>query len=342
MNFTLIGLSLSTLICIIAIQLLRSLSPKLDLIDRPNNRKLHKGAIPLIGGVSMFIGFAVGQIYLSFYSDKLTLLFLFSSFIVVAIGVLDDYMGLSVLLRFFFQFTAAGLLIIYGDVAIVNIGNLLGFGEIHLDALSFLITILAILGAVNSLNMIDGIDGLAGMLSLLVFLSIAFLSFNKSSPQLLYSLLFCSVTIPFIFSNLNILNKKNKKIFMGDAGSMFLGLGVSLLLISSSQGDNQVIKPVTALWFFAIPIIDTLSVIIKRAINGQSLFNPDRNHLHHILMRLGFSQKQTLTLIVICASIMVSLGIYSENNQVPEKIMFVSFLIVFLVYFIGMRLIEKK
>lgn len=129
---------------------------------------------------------------------------------------------------------------------------------------------------------------------------------------------------------------------MGDAGSMFLGLGVSLLLISSSQGDNQVIKPVTALWFFAIPIIDTLSVIIKRAINGQSLFNPDRNHLHHILMRLGFSQKQTLTLIVICASIMVSLGIYSENNQVPEKIMFVSFLIVFLVYFIGMRLIEKK
>ena len=342
MNYTLIGLSVSTLACIVAIKLLRQPSQRFGLIDYPNSRKQHKMATPVIGGLSMFIGFVVGQLYISFYLDQLTLLFLLSSFIVVCLGAYDDYVDLPVFFRLFVQLFATLILVIFGDGVIINLGNLVGFGDIMLGSWSILVSVLAFIGVMNSLNMIDGIDGLAGIFSLLVFSSIAFLSLNKSHSHLLFSLLFCSVTIPFITSNLNLFGKKNKKIFMGDAGSMFLGLGIAWLLISSTQGENPAFRPITALWFFAIPLIDALSVIIRRIMNGQSPFNPDRSHLHHILIRLGCSERQTLVLIIRSSFIMILAGILSEKIQAPEWIMLSLLLMIFLFYLIATIQIEKK
>ena len=122
---------------------------------------------------------------------------------------------------------------------------------------------------------------------------------------------------------------------MGDAGSMFLGLGISLLLIRLTQGESRAFAPVTALWIFALPLIDTIAIILRRMKNNDSPFKADRNHIHHVFIRMGLSDNQTLFLLVTVSGIMILIGVWSEIAQVAEWKMFIAFILISAVYFTG-------
>lgn len=140
--------------------------------------------------------------------------------------------------------------------------------------------------------------------------------------------------IPYILMNLGLVGHK-RKVFMGDAGSMMIGFTVIWLLIGASQAEgNPMIRPVTALWLIAVPLMDMVSIMIRRVKQGKSPFKPDRDHLHHICQRLGLSSLQTLGLICFIASVFAGIGILGEILLLPEYIMFYSFIAAFIGYLV--------
>nr|WP_306302227.1 UDP-N-acetylglucosamine--undecaprenyl-phosphate N-acetylglucosaminephosphotransferase [Shewanella marina] len=206
-----------------------------------------------------------------------------------------------------------------------------------------IVTILAVIGAINAFNMVDGIDGLLGGLSSVTFGSLGIVFYASGNFYLAHiCLLIVAATIPYIMLNLGCPLGKRFKVFMGDAGSMFIGFSVVWMLVRGTQ-DPAVIsfKPVTALWLIAIPLMDMATIMIRRVRKGHSPFRPDREHLHHICQRFGMSPHISLLFICSLATICAAIGILSDLGNVPESVMFISFVAMFICYFLIMNNISK-
>ena len=328
----------------IAISLLRSFALSINLVDYPSNRKQHSGSVPLIGGIAMFIGLVVSILLADIDLNKYSIYFL-GSLIIVMIGFLDDYRDISVFLRILFQTFVAIIIASAGNILIESFGNIFGVGNIFLYEWAYFITIIAIITGMNAVNMTDGIHGLAGGNSLITFLAIVFLSRDLDwhlQTSVLISILFCAVLSIFLIHNLCIGIDKSKRIFMGDAGSMLIGLTIGWVLIDLSQGENRVFAPVTALWLFAMPLIEMVSIVFRRLSSGKSPFHPDLNHTHHIILRFGIREKYTLLLMLLVSLIIAVIGILGELYGVAERVMFFGFLIVFGIYFISCEIFLKN
>ena len=126
-----------------------------------------------------------------------------------------------------------------------------------------------------------------------------------------------------------------KKVFLGDAGTTVIGFFLCWHLIRLSNGDNALFRPITAVWLLALPIIDTLAVMIRRIRSKQSPFRPGRDHIHHQLMNVGLSSRSTLLILVACSMLLVGVGVMSEVKEVPEPFMFFGILILFGLYYAG-------
>lgn len=312
---------------------MRKVAKRIGLIDKPNARKLHDGAIPLVGGISICLVLAQ---YLTFKPETIehSWLYLLCIAILTLVGAIDDKIDLSFKIRMGVQ---AGLSIVMMKVAGIelhSLGNMFGFGEISLGWSGSFITILAVIGAINAFNMVDGIDGLLGGLSIVTFGAIAFLLQVDSQHGLAYLCVVIIVAmLPYIFMNLGILGRE-RKVFMGDAGSMMVGFTVIWLLLGVSQTEHSepLMRPVTALWLIAVPLMDMAAIMIRRVKRGDSPFSPDREHLHHIFQRLGLGPRQTLVAICLIAAMYASFGIYGEATKIPEVTMFLLFIACFIVY----------
>ncbi|TOB51430.1 UDP-N-acetylglucosamine--undecaprenyl-phosphate N-acetylglucosaminephosphotransferase, partial [Vibrio parahaemolyticus] len=249
------------------------------------------------------------------------------------IGAIDDKIDLSFKIRMGVQAGLSLVMIHIAGIELHSLGNMFGFGEINLGWTGIVITVLAVIGAINAFNMVDGIDGLLGGLSIVTFGALAYLLRVDAQHGLAY---FCVVIIvamlPYIFMNLGILGRA-RKVFMGDAGSMMIGFTVIWLLLGVSQAESKpLMRPVTALWLIAVPLMDMTAIMIRRIRRGDSPFKPDREHLHHIFQRLGLSSKQTLVVICLIASAYAAFGIYGELTGLSEAIMFYSFIACFVAY----------
>jgi len=337
-NSLLFSALLASIITFIAIYLLRPFAISINLLDSPNSRKKHTGSVPLIGGIAMFIGITGSILVLSNDLNQFKY-FLLSSSIIVIIGILDDHRDISVSLRLLFQMLVAIIVTSVGGLSIESLGNLFGNSEIFLSEWAFFFSVIAIMMGMNAVNMADGIHGLAGGNSLITFVAILYLSKDSLSMQnLLLVILFCSVLPVFLINNLCIGVAQRNRIFMGDAGSMFIGLGIVWVLIDFSQGQSEIFSPVTALWLFAVPLIEMITAILRRIASGNSPFKADLYHSHHILLKLGFREKITL-LIILSASILFALiGILGEIYNVAESTMLIGFLLIFGIYVILNRI----
>lgn len=315
-----------------AIKLLKPIAIEVGLVDKPNERKFHSGHIPLIGGISIFIAVLMASLFWLPDTQELRM-YLIASAMMVFIGVLDDKFDLKVRIRIIGQIIVASLLIYGAGGYIANLGNLFGFGDVYLGGFGIIFTYFCIIVTINAFNMVDGIDGLIGSLSINTFTSIAILFLmNAQTGYLSYPLILATAIIPYLIFNLGFLKKETKKIFMGDAGSMFIGLSVIWLLTMGTQGENASFRPVTALWICAIPLMDMLAIVIRRYKNGRSPFKPDRDHLHHILLRAGLNSKQTLIVISMVASLFSLIGLLGEYLQLSESTMLLGFIFTFVVY----------
>ncbi len=311
---------------------MRKVAKKIDLVDKPNERKQHQGVIPLVGGISI----CISLLYFLFNNPDIiphSGLYSFCITILVFVGALDDKYDLSFKLRFMIQAILSIAMMYMGDIELKTLGNMFGYGHVILGWMGYPITILAVIGAINAFNMVDGIDGLLGGLSTVTFAGLAVLLIHDNQMQLAYlCLVIIAVLLPYILLNLGIAGRKFK-IFMGDAGSMLIGFTVIwFLLLSSQNGTNPPMRPVTALWLIALPLMDMTAIMIRRIRRGDSPFKPDREHLHHICQRLGLSSKQTLASICLLASLFAGFGLLGEFKEIPEVVMFIAFLIAFGIY----------
>lgn len=306
----------------------RKVAHAINLVDSPNERKHHKGRIPLIGGLAIFV---VVFSYLYTFPETISssYIYLGCAGVLLAVGVLDDLLDISFKLRLLLQVGISAIMMIFAELILFDVGQLVGPFQLNLSYLGYVITVVAVVGAINAFNMVDGIDGLLGGLATVTFAAMSVLFYFSGNTELLaFSLTIVIATIPYILMNLGIPLGQRFKIFMGDAGSTVIGFTVVWLLLEGSQGDVKALSPVTALWIAAIPIMDAVSTISRRVKKGQSPFKPDREHLHHIMLRLGVGPKKTLFVICLMASVFAALGVTAEIYGVPEYIMFFSFLLI--------------
>ncbi len=322
----------SFILTVSLILLLYPIAIKIGLTDQPCSRKRHSGEIPLIGGISIFICLLLLYSWLPLSNDS----YLFAATLIVICGVIDDYKPVNFKIRILIEIIASLLIIHWGGVEIKNLGNLFGSGDILLGSFSTIFTIFTIVGGINAFNMMDGIDGLAGCVSLIAFILLSIVAFNNLQIWAL-CLVFIPAIIAFLFFNIRIFGRNKASIFLGDTGSMIFGFTICWIVIIASQGENRVISPVIVLWILAIPLFDSVSIMVRRIRKGTSPFAPDREHFHHILPVAGYSVNQTLSIIVILAFSLGSLGIIGENFfKLPEWLMFFLFLSIFSLYFWGM------
>lgn len=309
-------------------QMLIPLSHLVGLLDRPDKRKAHIGSIPLIGGIS---------IYLSVLFCAVLFLNLPEHFIGIAlicglitfVGALDDRYPVHPNYRLLMQLIAGITIATAGDVCLRDLGNLTGFGTISLGFLAIPFTAVCITGLCNAYNMVDGIDGLAGSLTLVSIVGLLLLASGRAADNEVALLAYMATSIGvFLIFNLNAKNK----IFMGDAGSTFLGCSVAIAMIYFSQ--HGVLRPATALWLVAVPLMDMSSTMVRRIRKGKSPFHADRTHLHHILMRGGLSQRQALVTIIFVAAVIAGIGIGMERIWPQnDAVSFGLFLVTFGLYF---------
>jgi UDP-GlcNAc:undecaprenyl-phosphate GlcNAc-1-phosphate transferase len=324
------SLILAVITSLLAILLVRPIAPRLSLLDIPHGRKQHSGAVPLIGGLAIYLTLLL--VLGSQVSSDITLgYYLACAAVIVVLGAFDDALDLSVKLRLAIQLVV-GLAMIYSlDLHISNLGNIFGLGQVELGVFGIPFTLIAVIAAINAFNMTDGIDGLAGLLSMVSFTSIAvFMLLWGQSTQALLPMVFIAALLPYLAFNLGVI--KHKKIFMGDAGSMLIGLSVIWLILISTQSETASFRPVTALWLIAIPLMDMVAIMLRRILKGQSPFLADREHLHHISLRLGLNSRESLILITALAWVFACIGILGEYLLVPEVAMLGLFFLIFALY----------
>ena len=311
------------------------LASRIGLVDHPNKRKVHRQPRPLVGGLAMSLAVALtGLLFIpllnmrGFYAGLILL---------VITGFLDDFGELNHRYKFVAQIMAAVFIMYFSKVYLHTFGNLLAFGSIDFDMLSIPMTIIGIVGVCNAINMIDGLDGLAGGISLTAFSSFALLSFLYNRPILmLLNLSICGSLIAFL-----IYNWSPSKLFMGDAGSLFLGFAAGCMSIALTQGQNSLIRPVTPLLILAVPIVDTVTVMTKRMMKSKNPFYADNRHLHHILLKMGYSKTGAATFIILLSSVFSSIAIVGSLLEIPEYYLFFFFMAYFAAYFTASFFIKK-
>lgn len=312
---------------------IRKVAKTIGLVDVPSGRKQHTDNVPLAGGIAT----SITLLYFVFNNAFLLhspMLYAACIITLVTIGALDDKFDISYKIRLFVQAVLSIAMMWLGGLELSSLGNLFGTGQIELGIAGYIVTVLAVIAAINAFNMVDGIDGLLGGLSIVTFGGLAILLLHDHQPKIAYfCLAMVAILFPYVVLNMGWLGRQ-RKVFMGDAGSMLIGFTVVwVLLISSQNGKIPPLRPVTALWLIAVPLMDMVAIMIRRIRRGESPFKPDRDHLHHIFQRVGFTSKQTLFAICSISALYAGVGIYSDIAQVPEYIMLIAFVVCFGVYF---------
>tara|TARA_B100000575_G_C23017078_1_gene585719 strand:- start:320 stop:1081 length:762 start_codon:yes stop_codon:yes gene_type:complete len=223
--------------------------------------------------------------------------------------MIDDLKGLRPLLRIVVQSLVSLYVIFSTGVYLESFGNLLGFGEVSLGALSIPFTVFCVVGIMNAFNMIDGINGLCSGCAMIALLLIGFHSGLIYDSMLV---LIIGTMIGFLIFNLRIFGKK-RGVFLGDSGSNLIGFWVAWSAIYASQNIVYDVEPITMIWFVAIPLLDCIGLIFSRIKQGKSWATAGRDHIHHKLM-INFSAEKTLLIILFISLITGLFGIYVGNN----------------------------
>ena len=305
---------------------LRPLALRIGLVDKPGERKLHQGNIALIGGIAMFCGLMFSMLMLNLPLGGLRAFFA-SCALLVIVGILDDFHELPSWVRFAAQIAAALMMTLWGGVVVTDLGAITGGGKVELGIWAVPFTVFATIGVINAVNMIDGADGLAGGISfvaLSLLTGIAFVAGRATEGMVL--VLLAATVVAFLFFNARLPGRKHALVFMGDAGSMLLGFALAWFLISLSQGENRAIQPVMALWILAVPLIDTVSIMIRRGHSRRNLFLASRDHFHHLLLDTGRKQGTTVGVMVALAAAAGIVGVAASLAGVSESLLFIVFL----------------
>jgi len=319
----------STVLCI---ALLRPISGALGLVDHPDRRKDHVGAIPLIGGIAIWISFSISLLFVGITS-KLAML-LVSGGLLTLVGAVDDANDLSPKSRLALHIVAVLTFSVFGGVAVYSLGELFIPGkELNLGVISIPFTVFAVVAMINAANMSDGVDGLCGLQILIPLAGLAVLSGIVGDRQHFLPLLaICGCLLGFLIFNLRTSGRSRATVFLGDAGSNFLGMLLAWFLIDMSQGSNAVLQPVAVLWFALLLIYDTVEVVTRRLLRGKSPFVADKEHLHHVFLMAKFSVTEAVLTLGGFTLIGVLIGMSTTLFYIPDSALFAAFVLFGLLF----------
>ena len=290
----------------VAIVVLRRFAVSLGLVDRPDQRKLHHGDVPLVGGLAIFMGLLAGAVFFGQFQRFETTL-LETAAVLVLLGALDDRFDLSVRDRLLIQTIVILTVIANTGIYIHTLGRIFGH-EVTFGWVGVPLTVVAVIGLVNAFNMMDGIDGLAGSLALVsIAAMVLFATPTPLHGVIVLLALLAAASLPYLIANLGFMGRK---IFLGDAGSMLIGYVLAWMLIRLSQIPQTHLSPVDVLWCVALPVFDTIAVMYRRMRQHKSPFKPDRGHIHHILLGAGLGSRATLVVLIALAAAFALIGAF--------------------------------
>jgi UDP-GlcNAc:undecaprenyl-phosphate GlcNAc-1-phosphate transferase len=301
---------------------------KIGAVDKPNERKVHTRVMPRLGGLAIFIGAAVGYFIGGIYHQQVTGITV-GAILIVIVGMLDDLYELSPKVKFFGQLLAA--LVVVASGLKIDILTIPFVGKFDLGLWSYPITVFWIVGITNAINLIDGLDGLSAGISAIGIATIAAMA-GMADKMLIFtlSLIILGSVVGFLFYNFH-----PAKIFMGDTGALFLGYSISVLSVLGLYKSVTLFSFVVPVIILGVPIFDTTFAIIRRIVNKKPISAPDKSHLHHRLLALGFSHRNTVLLIYGFGIIFgVSAILFSAST------LWQSILIVFVLVVVGELLAE--
>ena len=312
----LLSIAISFTVTFLAIPVIITVAERKKLYDIPDERKVHHTPIPSLGGLGIFAGFILAcLISIQFQRSTEMQYFLAAAFVIFFLGLKDDILVISPIKKFIGQVLAAFLIVYKGGVQLSSMHGFMGIHELP-ESFSLLLTYLTVIVIINAFNLIDGIDGLAGSLGLMtsIIFGFYFLQNNMTGYAILAFSLAGSVAAFLIF------NFQPAKIFMGDTGSLMIGLITSILAVKFIDAANAtdvayplVASPAIAFTIMMIPLLDTLRVFAIRIFNRRSPFSPDRNHIHHLLLDRGLSHRN-ITLSLVAVNLLFVVAAYGLRN----------------------------
>jgi len=291
------------LLAVVLVVWMQRIAPRLGFVDHPTARKAHEGVIPVCGGLAMFAAYVIGTLVLA-PPLRAPWSFIGALTILVAVGAVDDRLNLRPLLRLIAQAMAAIAMVAFGGHMIGNFGS--AFLDVQavaadpiLPSLVFCVTVLFVVGLTNAFNMIDGLDGLAGGAAASALFWLALMaSFLGRGEEITQLFLLLAVVLGFLVFNMRHRWRPRALVFMGDAGSTMLGAAIAYFIVDLSSGTQPTVPFPVLLWVCVIPVVDTLSLMIRRLHAGRSPFSPDRWHLHHLILERGLTHAATTGVIV--------------------------------------------
>lgn len=311
---------------LLLVELIKKVAVHINAMDIPNERKVHKKPMPRLGGLGIFLAFLLGYMLYGELSTQMISV-LIGGFIIVITGIVDDINPIPARYKFICQLVAATIVVVYGKLYFSNL-TILGFNLAFPTWVNMILSIIFIAAIINAINLIDGLDGLSSGISSIYFLTIAILGFtlNKlGGLDIILSLIMLGSTLGFLVHNF-----PPAKIFMGDTGSMFLGFMIAVIALLGYKVATitSVIIPIMLLF---IPIFDTLLAIIRRKLKGESIGKPDKEHLHHQLLRMTSSPTKTVLIIYMIDGLFSIISIlYAVGDNKQAIAMYIVLMIFFI------------
>lgn len=273
------------------VPLVKLLALRLGAVDEPNARKVHAKRMPRMGGLAIYFAFWI-MVFLAAPTPKYLLATFIGGTLLIVVGIVDDISDMPAKLKLLGQVIAA-CIAAFGGVRIQFLSGLFGPELWHLSVLAIPVTVVWIVAIVNAVNLIDGLDGLAAGVSAIAAASMAVVGFqNGDAISTVLGVTLAGAALGFLVHNFH-----PASIFMGDTGSMFLGYMLAIISAHGALKSVTFVSVFIPILILGVPIFDTLFAIFRRALSGQPLFEADKAHLHHCLLRYGFSHRNTVLFI---------------------------------------------
>ena len=330
--YVFLALGVAFLISFAGTPMVISLAHKINAIDVPKDaRRVHKKPTPLIGGLAIFYGFIVSVLCFGTLDREMAGI-LIGCVIIVTVGIIDDMSDMKAIVKLLFQILAASV-VVYSGVRIEHFANPFygWFGPPYIVLnfwVSVAITVFWIVGVCNAVNLIDGLDGLAVGVSSIASMSLLTLTLISNNPNVaILTAAVAGAGFGFLPYNFN-----PAKIFMGDTGALFLGFILACISVQGFLKMSAIISFAIPFLILGLPIFDTMYAIVRRVLTGRSPMSPDRGHLHHRLLDMGFSQKQTVAILyTMTAALCLTAVVISIKGYMRGMLLILAVLLIILV-----------
>lgn len=345
----LVSLLLPFALVVLIAPTLARLAPSIGLLDRPDQRKRHHGAVPLVGGLAMALACALTLVMLGTH-DVLPASFVVAALALLAMGAIDDRRPLPSMPRFVLQGVFVWFAVTHSGTLLADVGRLLGPELLTLGSWSIALTVFGVLGVMNAVNMSDGADGLGGGLAATAagsfLIAFAYLRSDggfAGADLTLPMTTLCGAVLGFLVFNLRTPWRPRASMFMGDAGSLLLGFCLGwVAVVAAGQPGTGDLSPVAALWILIVPLFDTVWSMTRRMLQGRSPMSADREHMHHLLQAAGMSPARAVATLIAANAAGGAIGIAGWRTGVPDYWMFATIAALFVSYAVVSSMIWSR